>query len=257
MRLLTLLSLRDRGLLDRVAGIRAATSCHARTFPELARALESEPWSTVVLDPAVLTDENFDHIGAVVSQLKCGLLLYGSLSPGCTRFLVTWSDRLIVDMYFPDRESDGALLSLKLLAMQSQTACGRLLNAVAPHIGLLPHRIRDGLVGLFGTLPIPPSAEHFSRSISVPRKTLDRWMIRTGFVSGVAIVKAIRLAWAWDLTRAEGAGSPAHIASRCGYASEHALWSHAQRTLLIVPSALRDAPPTGALLTRLCTSALR
>ncbi len=178
MRLMTLLSLRPGAPRQ---GRRDTLCLHnARTFRN-SRELGWKPLGAGVLDPAVLTDEKFrPHRRRGQPKLKCGLLLYGSLSPGCTRFLVTWSDRLIVDMYFPDRESDGALLSLKLLAMRGPDClrtvaqCGRATRwlAAAPD--------PRGLVGLFGTLPVPPSAEHFSRSISVPRKTLDRWMIRWG-----------------------------------------------------------------------------
>ncbi len=113
----------------------------------------------------------------------------------------------------------------------------------------IARRIGDGLVRLFGKLPVPTSAEEFAKSIGVPRKTLDRHVVLAKLVSGVAIVNAVRVAWGWDLARTDGSGSPTDIARRCGYPSEEAFRSHAQRLLSMPPSELRDAAPTGALLT--------
>jgi AraC-like DNA-binding protein len=86
----------------------------------------------------------------------------------------------------------------------------------------LPLQISTAIERLFREPPDLSSPKKLASNCSVSRRTLDRWIARSGIVSTRRLFASAKIAWAYDTDHA-AAMSPTRIARKVGYASSHSL----------------------------------
>jgi AraC-like DNA-binding protein len=217
---------------------------HVTTVEMLKRALRSEAWTVLALDPTLLRDQELESVAALGREATYSLLLCAPFSRASARSAVIAARYAVADVFFTDLDSEARLLVLKLRALRPQSACGLLLHAVSQQIGSLPPAMLSAIMRLFGALPLPSTV---SEIISVPttaRRTLDRQLHGAGFRSAKALLEAVRVTWAWDSLRSQDTPSISHVAFHCGYSSAHELWVHTRRLLARPPSLLARTAPS-------------
>ena len=250
MRVLTLGSESLRRALDRVAS-REIHVVHVANSAMLDRALRSEPWSVIVLDPTVLRDEHLRAVAAFASAAAIGLLFCAPCTQDAGLAVIVAARCTAVDVIFADSDVDPLLLRLKLQTMRPESACGLLLLALSRQLGSLPRALASSMVRLFGRLPLPASVLEIATSAHAVRRTVDRQIHGSGFRSTLALLDAVRMAWAWDSLRLPGDRSISDAALDCGYSSAHSLRLHSRRLLGVSPRSLAQTTPSAQIVQRL------
>ena len=235
--LLTLLPGRSAEKVDRAAPA-GACMLHAPDSTAFRIGLRSRRWSAIVVDPTALSEEALLaaalHANAEGQSLIC-------LSPTtwlAARRLVIAARYAPVHVLFVDCESTDRLLALEMGHLGSPSVRAVLLKAIAPAVDVLPRSFCAGVVSLFGILPLPQSSAAFARGISCSRRTVDRWACRAGFRGVGCLLRSVRLAWAWELTRATASDMWMRVYGDCGYRSARTLRVHSRRLLGLAPGEL-------------------
>lgn len=235
MHLLTLLRHPLRLALER-AGAAGMTYHHADHGGALLAELRDGPWTALVVDPTLISESGAaTSIVAYVRESRAGLLLLAPVGhdsySAVTRCARLATPHTGIDVLFSSAERDVGLTRAKLHALAERSAMAHLLGALAQKLAPLPATVEDGFVSLFGTLPLPTSAEVFADQIPIVRRSLDRHFKRAGLRPAARCIDTVRLGWAWDLVHSSGAASHDEVATLCGYASTQSLRDHAREVL--------------------------
>lgn len=261
MRLLTLLTRHDRAVLERGA-LDDTAFYHADQFGALERTLHSEPWTALVIDPTLVAEaEAFASLMSYVREARLGVLLVAPVGregfravSRCARLATPHTG---IDILLLGAENEGKLLRTKLQAVSERSVLNRLLGALAPRLNPVPVDLGDQMFRLFGSLPLPSTAQAFAEHSQLVRRSIDRLLQRAGLRPVARCIETVRLAWAWDFIRESNFESHERIAAECGYASAQSMRDHVHRVLRVSPSALTQSSPSGAVFGRLVGNAAR
>jgi hypothetical protein len=263
MQLLTLLSRQSRVSVERAA-FESVVFHHAEHVGAFERALRSEPWAALVLDPTLVGQADaYAPLMSYVREARLGLLLLAATGHEGLRAISLCAHHATphtgIDVVLIDADRDVHLLATKLRALRERSVLNRLLAAVAPRLVPLPGALGDQVVHLFGRLPLPRTAEAFAAELPMVRRSVDRDLRRAGLRAAARCIETVRLAWAWDFLRASETESHDRVADECGYASAQSMRDHAHDVLHVPPTVLARSSPSEQPLVvdRLISHALR
>ncbi len=195
--------------------------------------LRERKCDVLVLDPVVFDDETYAEILPLLSSMP--VLLYTSLSHLTAQRIVLATELGAHDLLLSNREDSVELLLRKLDALLPPAAPALLLSRAAQSFRRFPDPLRTAAVGLFGTGPLPRWVDELSDATGLARRTVDRWMERTGIDGAAMLLDAARMARVWEPV-VERQLSPRDVCVECGYARPRLLVSHSRRIIGVLPS---------------------
>lgn len=199
------------------------------------RALRDRKFDAVILDPDLLEQSAFDHIVTIVSDLATPMVLYTTLSSATARRVVQLAERSAVELVIRGAE-DMQLIAHKL-GLLRPTVPAVLLNRTAPRLRPMPERLQAVTLGLFGNGPLPRWVGGLTSAAGLGRRTVDRYMHRTGINGAATLLDTARLARVWE-PFVEEKRPLIVIAEEFGYGRARLLASHVRRLVGVSPEDL-------------------
>jgi len=218
--------------------------------------LRSRRFRAVVLDPTAVTEEAIEYVALQASETAQRLLLLAPTTSLAARRILAASRHTPVHVVLVDSESTDRLLTIELQRLDVGSARAPLLSVVNDAVGMFPPSMCAAAVSLFGVLPLPESSLEFARRVGCSRRTLDRWARRAGFRGAASLLRSVRLAWAWEMSKDEGRDTWKGVSAECGYGSARTLRAHSRRLLGLAPGKLAQTSFEGALVERLAHTAI-
>ncbi len=197
---------------------------------QLLAALALPSDDCLVLDPALLTPGIAQSIAASIAQFPRPVVAFSSVSTAALESSVILAQRTPARFVFRGTANERSLLERAVLLTPDAEFCAALLSRLDANLNLLPAAIRERLVAMFRTGDGPDSPDGLSAAVSLPRRTMDRYIADAGFVSTRRMVEATHLTSAYRaITRSRIPFTT--IASLLGYKSHRTM--DAQFTLLL------------------------
>lgn len=222
----------------------------------LARATSQHAGDVVVIDPSELTEAEWGRVLAIVGGTALPVLCLTTLAPvAVTRVLAAAALRS-VEVVLRELEGDPVLLRRSLASLQPPSPPARVLARLAPRVEHLPQALQATVLEVFCAGEVPRWADEVARRSAVPRRTVDRWMARSGLKGTAAILDVARLARAWAPLVESHVPHP-DVAARLGYRRARMLAVHARRIVGVSPAFLGSRLSADAFIARLAAYALR
>jgi hypothetical protein len=232
MRILALLPADARRTIEQSVG-----TTHVMVREKKGRSavetLRERKCDVLVLDPAVLDDEAYAELLPLLNSVP--VLLYTSLSHVAAQRIVQVAELGAHELVLCGREDSAELLLRKLASLVAPSAPALLLSRAAQSFRRFPDSLRTASVGLFGTGPLPRWVDELSDATGLARRTVDRWMERTGIDGAAMLLDAARMARVWEPV-VERKLAPRDVCLECGYARPRLLASHARRIVGELPA---------------------
>ena len=201
-----------------------------------AAALRKRGFDAVVLEPELLAQTDFDQLVAAVADTATPMVLYTSLSSAAARRVVQLAERSTVELVFRGVE-DAPLIAHKLAHLVNPSVPALLLNRAASRLRPMPETLQIALVSLFGNGPLPRWVNGLADATGMGRRSIDRWMYRTGINGAGTLLDAARMARVWE-PLVEEKRSLVEIAEAYGYGCVRLLLSHTRRLVDATPDQL-------------------
>jgi hypothetical protein len=212
---------------------------HAVTFSSDATAgaaaLRKGGFDAVVLEPELFAQFDFDQIVSAVGDTATPMVLYASLGSATAR-VVQLAERSIVELVLRGEE-DLPLIAHKFARLVTPSVPALLLNRAAPRLRSMPEPLQIAAIGLFGNRPLPRWVNGIVHSSGMGRRSVDRWMYRTGFNGAATLLDAARMARVWE-PLVEEKRSLIEIADELGYGRLRPLLAHIRRLVMASPEEL-------------------
>jgi len=191
----------------------------ARSWSELADVLRANPADVVILEPTPVAAEELDILLRLLADFRATpAVVYTSITPEAMRVTVELGRQGVHHVVF--RGIDDA--PARLRALLEDLADSRPISAVWPWIS---EQLRDVPAPLVRATELLYRAPERFQDVSaltaaagIARRTVERWVVRSGLASARALVVAARIERAAHLLRHTGADVGA-IARQLGYPS--------------------------------------
>ena len=131
----------------------------------------------------------------------------------------------------------GTALPVLCLTTLAPLAVARVLACLAARVEHLPEVVQATILEVFYGREVPWWADAVAERSAVPRRTVDRWMARSGLKGIAAILDVAPLARAWSPLVEAHAPHP-DGAARLGYRPARMLAAHARRIFGASPAFL-------------------
>ncbi len=197
---------------------------------QLLAALAFPNDDCLVFDPALVTAGIAQSIAASLAQFPRPVVAFSSVSTAALESSVILAQRTPARFVFRGTANERSLLERALLLTPDAEFWTALVSRLDSNLNLLPPVIRDRLLAMFRTGDGPHSPDALSAAVSLPRRSMDRYIADAGFVSARKLVEATHLTSAYrTITRSRIPLTT--IASLLGYKSQRTM--DAQFTLLL------------------------
>lgn len=224
--------------------VRAADDEHLRTL------LSTMSRSMVVLDPKLVT---VLPVGDVVDSLvttEARVIVYTSLTPdgiqAALPFVRAHAAEVVLRGY-----DDGLMRLQHLLTVGIRmSVVERILALLQPGMTDLPPRLRDCIRNMFHDNSAIDSSKRLAVAANMTRRSLDRWIDRSGIASVRLLVAAPKVLRAYMYLRQPGM-SVARAATLLGFSSSRPLEQHCQVLLGTEAGALREELSVNTVITRI------
>ena len=236
MRILALLPELPRRALENALGPKRhlAVEKDARVA---MRALRHNQCDAVVLDPAVLSADDFEQMLEVLGRCTVPVMLYTSLTADVARRVVRLAELGAHELIIRGVDDAPQLVAGKLTTLLPPSASALLLSRAASRLRAFPEPLQTASVALFGNGPMPRWVNDLTMSTGLGRRTIDRWMERTGINGAASLLDTTRMARVWELLVINGE-SPRSVAHRLGYRRLRLLVTHTRRLVNCSPTEL-------------------
>lgn len=234
MRILALLPDDSLRTVQRCIGSRDILA-RAATAGELVDGANPRTVDAVVIDPLVLDEAEWASVRAALRLARVPVLLYSSLVPEALRRVLAAAAHGTREVLFRGVDDDPAAVQRRLAALGSSAPPALLLTSLATHIARLPSDLQRATVPLFCAGPVPRWANDVARSADMPRRSVDRWMLRAGLSGTASLLDIARLARTW-VPMVVQHGDLTEIAIAAGYRRERMLALHARRIVGVSPA---------------------
>ena len=234
MNVLALLSDDSRARLERALGPGnpVAVVWDVRT---IVAAVHSRKFHALVLDPALLGEQELDALCPMMESGTMPVVLYTALNPASARRVIRVAERGAHELILCGAEDEPALLSRKLQRLLEHSAPSLLLSRVAPHIAAFPPPLQAMAVGLYAKTAMPRWVGDIAEGTGFGRRTVDRWMARAGLAGAAMLLDTARLSHVWEpLVERQMTWQKAGTA--CGYTERRMLEAHALRLVGVQPA---------------------
>lgn len=177
-----------------------------------------------VLDPELFTAPEFAAAIGLVERFSVPALIYATLSPASVQRTIGLVQRSRVRVLFQGVEHDQEVLTCSLLALSHPSLPELCLDLLEPHLAAVPAQMREGIVALFlsGTRETTGT---LARKAGIPRRSLQRWLVRAGFPSARLLLSTPAMLNAIGLLR-DTTLPLRQVARACGYPSGRQLQEH-------------------------------
>jgi AraC-like DNA-binding protein len=192
------------------------------------RALRLHHCDLFVLDPGVLSHDEFTELLRAFPASNVPVLLYTSLTAETARRVVLLAEMGAHELVIRDVDDAPQLVVHKLQQVALHSAPALLFNRAASRIRIFPEPLKTAAVALFGNSAMPRWVNDLTRTTGLGRRTIDRWMARSGLNGASSLLDSARMAKAWELLVSEGV-KPQEVARQLGYRRLRLLVSHSHR----------------------------
>jgi len=233
MKILALLPDDARHVLERsLTGAQHLTK--AGGAASVASSLRERRCDALVLDPGMLDSDDFDTVMSAVNQSGVPMLMYTALGPVAARRILQAVDLEARELVLRGSDDVPEVLQRRLAALVAPSAPAILLSHAASHFRGFPDRLQTVSVSLFGRSTLPRWVTGVVKESGLARRTVDRWMHKSGISGAARLLDTARLARVWEPLVDRGIGVD-EVAVRCGYARLRLLTAHTRRILDAAP----------------------
>jgi AraC-like DNA-binding protein len=222
--------------------IRAAPSgTRWRRVPDGAAcvaALEQRWCTCAVVDPNLVNDVPFDRVVIAAANVAARLVFVGELTQRAVAACLLASVLRPTPSLFTD-VADQSWLRFVLHNGGTSDVPALVLHRATPVIAALPMRLQLATAGLFNGGNIAPSAQLFSCSAGISRKTLQRWYANVGLAPPAGVLTVARLARTWRLLQSRRL-SIARVSGLVGFGSARTLSRRCHGLAHCGPANLRN-----------------
>lgn len=238
MKILALLTDDSRQVLERSLTTAQKLS-KAGGADSVASTLREKRCDAIVLDPGVLSAEEFATVLGAVHASGVPMLIYTTLSGVSARRIVDAVDGAAHEIVLRGAEDAPEVLQRRLVAIVAPTAPAILLSHAASHFRAFPERLQTVSVSLFGRSALPRWVNGLVKESGLARRTVDRWMHKGGISGAARLLDTARLARVWE-PLVERNVAVEDVAVRCGYARMRLLTAHTRRIMGVNPTDLHN-----------------
>lgn len=195
--------------------------------------------SIVVVDPKLIVQENVQPMVTLFGNAQTHVIIYTSLTPdgiqAALPFVRTHAAEVILRGY-----DDGHIRLQHILANGTrQSAAEKMIRMLRAVTVELPPQLRESVEAMFRDSNSIDSAKRLAAAANMTRRSLDRWIERSGIVSVRLLVAAPKILRAYAYMKQPGT-SVARAAAMLGFSSSRPLEQHCQVLLGADAAALRD-----------------
>jgi AraC-like DNA-binding protein len=238
MKILALLADDARQVLERSLTTAQKVS-KAGGADSVAAALREKRCDAIVLDPGVLSAEEFETVLSAVNASGVPMLIYTTLSGLSARRIVHAVEDAAREVVLRGSDDAPEVLQRRLGALVAPTAPAILLSHAASRFRAFPERLQTVSVSLFGRASLPRWVNGLVKESGLARRTVDRWMHKGGISGAARLLDTARLARVWE-PLVERNVAVEDVAVRCGYARMRLLTAHTRRIMGVDPTNLRN-----------------
>jgi len=214
----------------------------ARVLPDRSEAaalhaLRTRGCDALVIDPTLFSADVYERLLAAVAASPVPVIVYAPLSGPCASRVLQIAELGPHEIILRGIDDDAELIKRKLASLLIPSVPSVLLSRAATHFRRFPEALQTASVELFGAGPLPRWVDELAARAQLGRRTVDRWMWRSGLSGASMLLDAARLARAWE-PLAEHRKRPADVALALGYSRLRLLTSHTRRLTGVVPANL-------------------
>jgi len=198
------------------------------TTSELRTVLQHRACDMVILDPEVFDDDDFATVLGLTAMAQVPVMLYCRLTPDVASRVVRFVADAPHELLVRGSEDEPALLRHTIDRLLEPSVPAIVFNRAAPRFARFPSQLQAATAALFANRAPPRWVNAFSESSHLGRRTIDRWMFRTGLAGTGKLLDVARLARVWG-PLVDEAVPLRDVARLTGYAEQRLLISHARR----------------------------
>ncbi|MBI3567571.1 MAG: hypothetical protein HY084_05140 [Gemmatimonadetes bacterium] len=199
--------------------------------------LKSRGCDALVLDPAILDDDAYGRVLAAIAATSLPVVIYTPLTAAGARRVLQIEEFGPRELILRGVDDDLELIRQKIASLMAPSVTSVLFSGAATRFRRFPESLQTASVRLFGGGPLPRWVDEFAESAQLGRRSIDRWMLRSGLSGASTLLDVARLARTWE-PLAERKERPADVASSHGYSRLRLLVSHSRRLVGVVPAEL-------------------
>lgn len=241
MRILTLVPPEAAAHLARAVAV-GSTISSTRDVTEFVRGLQAGGADALVIDPRLVPPRSMDSLIQALRHVGTPLVAHTALTSLGMRALLALSRAGVREVLIRNVDDDAPSVRRALDRLRQETLGGRVLAGLGAALQLLPEPLRAAVIARFAN-PDPGDTPHrLAAHAGINRRSLDRWIARSGIISARLLVAAPKLVLAYDQL-GQPDSSIADVAALAGYSSPRSLERQCQLLLGMRPAALRQAMP--------------
>lgn len=249
---LRVLTLVPPDAVDRLAAaLQSVATLHpARDVGQLLGDLSLLAPAALFVDPRLIPPNYVQPFNLAVRRSGVPLLVHTALTSSAMRAMLAIAPAAAREVLIRDADDDALSVRRAFERLTRDTLGGHVLARLAPALQLMPERLRDAVTALFVQPEPLDTPDRLAARAGMARRTLDRWVARSGIVSVRLLVAAPKLVLAYAQLR-DGDASVGSVAARVGYASARSLEQQCEALLGMRPLVLRDEVGAEAFVERL------
>jgi len=214
----------------------------ARDVAELARVTQEGGADALVIDPRLVPPRSMERLVQALRRAGTPLLAHTALTSLGMRALLALSPAGVRGVLIRNVDDDPSSVRRAVDGLRQEALGGRVLVGLAPALEVMPETLRAAIATRFVSPDAGDTPHQLAAHAGINRRSLDRWVARSGIISARLLVAAPKLVLAYDqLGHADA--SVADVAALAGYSSPRSLERQCHILLGVRPAALRQALP--------------
>jgi hypothetical protein len=169
---------------------------HAVSLGQFRQAIEKQPFSALIIDPALLSGvEDLMEFARLLGAREVPVLLLGTERASGWQGLGKVVSALttvvvLVDLFILDTDHDPTIVRLRLRALSSRISSGLIKHSI-PRIAEVDATLASEVARALSCFPLPRNGAAFARKVGRVRRTLDRKLQAVGFGGGVVALCSV------------------------------------------------------------------
>lgn len=201
------------------------------------QALKQRGCDVLVLDPTLLADGAYERVLAGIAASAVPVIIYAALTALAARRTLQIEELGPHELILRGVDDDSDLIRRKMAGLIAPSVPAMLFSNAARQFRHFPDRLQTASVSLFGNGPLPRWVDEFAANAMLGRRTVDRWMHRSGINGASMLLDVARLARAWE-PLAEQKMRPSDVALALGYSRLRLFVAHTRRIVGVPPADL-------------------
>ncbi len=227
----------------------------ARDVGEFLRAMALASPDVFVIDPRLVPTRSMETLSLAVRQSGTPVLAYTALTSLGMRALLALSWAGIREVLIRGIDDDAPNVRRAIDRVRHETLGERVLGGLVSALEVMPGPLRAAVTARFVHPDSADTPLRLAVQAGINRRSLDRWMARSGITSARLLVAAPKLLLAYDQLR-QPTVSVAMVAALAGYSSPRSLERQCQLLFGTRPATLREMMPPDAFVAALAGSLL-